>query len=104
MTNSRIIAPWSKDSCAQWIGRLRLPCKPASVSGLRPALKRIGTFERAALMMPLTALPAPTITWTMTTCGRPVTIAYPWAIPTAGVSCGIVMGRGTGWPCASRLA
>ena len=66
---------WSNDSCAQWIARLRLPCRPDSVSGLRPALNRIGTFARAALMMPPTALPAPTITWTMTTWGRPVTSA-----------------------------
>ena len=25
-------------------------------------------------------------------------------MPTAGTSCGIVMGRGAGWPCAIRLA
>jgi hypothetical protein len=43
--------------------------------GLRPALKSMGTLARAALMMPPTALPAPTMTWTMTACARPVTIA-----------------------------
>ena len=43
--------------------------------GVRPAVKRIGTCERAALMMPPSALAAPTITWTITACGRPETMA-----------------------------
>ena len=65
---------WSKASCAQWIGRSRLPAFPASVIGLRPAEKSMGTLERAALITPPAALPAPTMTWTMTTWGRPVTM------------------------------
>jgi hypothetical protein len=74
------------------------------VIGLRPALKRMGTLLRAAFMMPPIAFAAPTITWTITACGRPVTIANPCAIATAGTSCGTVNGRGAGCPVASRFA
>jgi hypothetical protein len=55
--------------------RLREPGIPASVIGVRPAVTSIGTLARAAFMIPPSALAVPTITWTMTTCGRPVTIA-----------------------------
>ena len=48
---------------------------PASVIGLRPAVKSIGTPTREALMIPASALAAPTMTCTITACGRPVTIA-----------------------------
>ncbi len=95
---------WSNDSCAQWIGRSRLPASPDSVIGLRPAEKSMGMFERAALITPPAALPAPTMTWTMTTWGRPVIIVNPCAMATAGISCGTVMGRGLAWPCAPRRA
>ena len=57
------------------MGRSRLPTAPASVMGFRPAVKSIGTFERAAFMMPPSALAVPTITCTITACGRPVTMA-----------------------------
>jgi hypothetical protein len=43
--------------------------------GVRPAVISIGTRARAALMIPLSALAVPTVTWTITACGRPVTIA-----------------------------
>jgi hypothetical protein len=55
--------------------RLRAPSSFSSVSGVRPAVTRIGAWARAALMMPPRALAVPTMTWTITTCGRPVTIA-----------------------------
>ena len=86
------------------MGRLREPRKPASVIGFRPAVKSMGTFARAAFMRPPVALAAPTITWTITACGRPVTMAKPWAMATAGVSCGTVTGRGSVCPAAKRLA
>ena len=65
---------WSNASCAQWIGRSRLPASPASVIGLRPAEKSMGMFERAALITPPAALAAPTMTWTITAWARPVTM------------------------------
>src|SRR5215472_12374038 len=86
------------------MGRSRLPRRPASEIGLRPALKSMGTLARAALMTPPTALPAPTITWTMTAWARPVTMAKPWAMATAGTSCGTVRGRGAACPWAPRFA
>src|SRR5262249_11186305 len=86
------------------MGRSRLPRGPASEIGLRPALKSMGTLARAALMTPPTALPAPTITWTMTAWARPLTMAKPWAMATAGTSCGTVIGLGAAWPCAPRFA
>src|SRR6266850_5122440 len=84
--------------------RLRAPGSLSSVSGVRPAVTRIGACARAALMMPPSALAVPTITWTITTCGRPVTMAKPWAIPIAVISCGTVSGRGSTLPSAMRLA
>ena len=78
------MAPWSNDSWAHWICRLRLPAQPRSVMGLRPAVKSIGTLDRAAFMMPPSALAAPTMTCTITACGRPVTMAKPCAMATAG--------------------
>ena len=55
-------------------------------------------------MIPPSALAVPTMTWTMTACGRPVTIAYPWAMATAGTSWGTVIGRGRACPWAWRFA
>jgi hypothetical protein len=46
---------------------------PSSVIGVRPAVNRTGVWVRAAFMTAPTALAVPTVTWTMTTCGRPVT-------------------------------
>ena len=48
---------------------------PDSVSGVRPAVKRIGTFWREALMRPFSAFAVPTPTCTIMACGFPVTIA-----------------------------
>jgi hypothetical protein len=42
--------------------------------GVRPAVIRIGTLARAALMTPPSALAPPTITWTITAWVRPVTM------------------------------
>ena len=64
---------WSYISWPQWIGRSRLPSRPLSVGGVRPDVKKIGTLSRAALSRPISALAMPTLTWTMTACGRPVT-------------------------------
>ena len=65
------MAAWSKLSCAQWMCRSRAPGSPSSVIGVRPALMRMGTFARDAVMMAVDALPVPTLTWTMTAAGRP---------------------------------
>jgi hypothetical protein len=43
--------------------------------GVRPAVIRIGTFCREALMMPFSEFAVPTPTWTIMACGRPVTMA-----------------------------
>ena len=45
---------------------------PHSVSGLRPAVKIIGTWSRAASASALMPLAVPTLTWNITICGRPV--------------------------------
>jgi hypothetical protein len=63
---------WSNISCAQWIGRLREPKLPVSVTGVRPAASSRGTRSRARLIRLLMVLAVPTLTWTMTACGRPV--------------------------------
>ena len=55
-------------------------------------------------MTPPSAFAAPTITWTITACGLPDTMAWPCAIATAGISCGTVMGLGKGSPLAWRRA
>ena len=48
---------------------------PDSVIGVRPAVKRIGTFWREALMRPFSEFAVPTPTCTIIACGRPVTMA-----------------------------
>ncbi len=65
------MAPWSRISWPQWIGRSREPSRPDSVIGVRPEVNRIGTSSRAALSRPMSAFAMPTLTWTMTACGRP---------------------------------
>src|SRR5215470_10327867 len=64
----------------------------------------MGTCERAAVMTPQEALAVPTVTWTMTACGRPVASQTPWAMPTATDSWGATIGRGARLPSASRRA
>ena len=66
------MAAWSKDSCAQWMLPSREPRAVPSVMGVRPALKSMGTLERAALTMSPMALAVPGRVCTITTCGRPV--------------------------------
>ncbi|MNV69848.1 hypothetical protein D3C71_1627790 [compost metagenome] len=65
---------WSNISCAQWIGLLRAPSTPFSYRGVRPAVKNIGTWLRAAFIRPQTALAAPTVTCSITAWGLPVTM------------------------------
>ena len=81
-----------------------MPGGPSSVIGVRPAVIKIGTCERAAVMMPQAAFAVPTVTWTITACGRPVASQAPCAMPTATDSCGTTMGRGARLPSASRRA
>ncbi len=45
------------------------------VIGVRPAENRMGTFSRAAFMMPQMPLAVPTETCSITACGRPVASA-----------------------------
>jgi hypothetical protein len=45
------------------------------VIGVRPAIMRIGARDRTALMSPPSAFAVPTVTCTITTWARPVTIA-----------------------------
>ena len=65
---------WSNISWPQWIALSRAPSAPCSNSGVRPAVKNIGTCERAAFIRPHTALAAPTLTCSITACGRPDTM------------------------------
>jgi hypothetical protein len=51
--------------------RSREPGSPSSVTGVRPADIRMGTFARAALMIAFAAFPVPTLTCTITAAGRP---------------------------------
>ena len=74
--------------------RLRVPCGPSSVTGVRPADSRIGMLSRAAFIAPHTMFAVPTDTCTIAACARPVTSAWPWAIATARFSCGQISGRG----------
>src|SRR6266446_4237414 len=53
-------SPWSKDSCAQWMWILREPCNPFSVSGVRPAVKIIGTLAREEFIIAASRLAVPT--------------------------------------------
>jgi hypothetical protein len=62
---------WSNISCAQWIGREREPNSPFSVIGVRPAQSTSGTRSRDRLVMLLIVLAVPTLTCTITACGRP---------------------------------
>ena len=64
---------WSNISWVQWMSRLRWPSKPSSLVGVRPAVNSTGTWPRAALSKPFMPLAVPTLTWTMTACGLPVT-------------------------------
>ncbi len=62
---------WSNISCAQWMGREREPNSPFSVIGVRPAQSSRGMRSRARLVRLLMVLAVPTLTWTITACGRP---------------------------------
>ena len=55
----------------------RVPAAPVSVHGVRPAIINMGTFSRAALITPQSALAEPTFTWTITACARPVASVAP---------------------------
>jgi hypothetical protein len=65
---------WSNISCAQWIWPLREPKSPFSVRGVRPAISITGTCSRRASMRALMVLAVPTLTCTITACGRPLTM------------------------------
>ncbi len=70
-TASRVMPPWSYISCVQWMSRERWPFSVSSLVGVRPAVNSIGTWPRAALSRPFSALAVPTLTWCMVSCGRP---------------------------------
>ena len=63
---------WSNISWPQWIWREREPNEPFSVIGVRPAARISGTRSRDRLTRLLIVLPVPTLTCTITACGRPV--------------------------------
>ena len=77
---------------------------PDSVIGVRPAVKRIGTFWREALMRPFSEFAVPTPTCTIIACGRPLTIAYPCAMATPMFSCGTITICGRRQPSFCPLA
>ena len=66
--------PWSKFSCAQWIGTLREPAWPLSRMGVRPAASMTGTLSREAAIMAQIVLAVPTLTCTITQLASPVTL------------------------------
>src|SRR5262245_45163087 len=93
---------WSNISWAQWMGRLRAPNAPCSRIGVRPAISRRGMRSRAALASRLMVLAVPTLTCTITACVRPVIRLAACDMPTARLSCGPRMDRGT--PVCRMLA
>ena len=65
-------APWKPEKGAQ-LGLLRDATWPVSVSGVRPAARMTGTLSREAFIRPHMALAVPTVTWTITAAGLPLT-------------------------------
>jgi hypothetical protein len=65
---------WSNISWPQWIWREREPKLPPSVIGVRPAARISGTRSRERLIRLLIVFPVPTLTCTITACGRPVCV------------------------------
>src|SRR5258708_694227 len=69
---ARTMPAWSSIPWPQWTGREREPNWPFSVIGVRPAARINGTRSRDRLIRLLIVLPVPTLTCTITACGRPV--------------------------------
>src|ERR1700687_1522766 len=86
---------WANIFFPQGIGREREPNEPFSVTGVLPAARISGTRSRDRFMRLLMVLAVPTLTCTITACGRPFMRYAPCAMATARFSCGTRIGLGT---------
>lgn len=83
------------------MGTVRAPNRPASVTGVRPDIRIIGTCSQAALIAPIAPFASPTLVCSITACARPVISQTPCAMLTAACSCGQVIARGRVSPRAA---